>query len=199
MDGGIAGEVASVDAKAKAAKGKAAAGARGSQRSDDADAEGRAVAVGSGARGLMHSKPGSRNATSRPTLAAKLAKERDGTLARLGGVMADIDRLRAMEEAKRGDADRLASEAQQLEEMRAAAGLLAREASRGSKPVSVFVSRKTGRLYVRQGFDPLFDVPVMIADAGATDRHACVHRPRPKPGRRRCIGRRSRRSARRLR
>lgn len=31
-------------------------------------------------------------------------------------------------------------------------------------PVQVFVSRKTGRLYVRQDFQPLFDTPVTIAD-----------------------------------
>jgi lipoprotein-anchoring transpeptidase ErfK/SrfK len=34
-----------------------------------------------------------------------------------------------------------------------------------SEPVSVFVSRKAGRLYVRQGFEPLFDMPVTIRDA----------------------------------
>jgi hypothetical protein len=31
-------------------------------------------------------------------------------------------------------------------------------------PVQVFVSRKTGRLYVRQDFQPLFDMPVTIAE-----------------------------------
>ena len=31
-------------------------------------------------------------------------------------------------------------------------------------PVQVFVSRKTGKLYVRQDFQPLFDTPVTIAD-----------------------------------
>jgi lipoprotein-anchoring transpeptidase ErfK/SrfK len=35
---------------------------------------------------------------------------------------------------------------------------------RMSEPVSVFISRKTGRLYVRQAFEPLFDVPVTIRD-----------------------------------
>ena len=29
-------------------------------------------------------------------------------------------------------------------------------------PISVFVSRKLSRLFVRQGFTPLFDVPVRI-------------------------------------
>lgn len=34
-----------------------------------------------------------------------------------------------------------------------------------SGPVSVFVSRKEQRLYVRKGFEPVFDVPVVIANA----------------------------------
>ena len=31
-------------------------------------------------------------------------------------------------------------------------------------PISVFVSRKLGRLFVRRGFTPLFDIPVRIKD-----------------------------------
>lgn len=40
----------------------------------------------------------------------------------------------------------------------------AAEARKRKGPVQVFVSRKTGRLYVRQDFTPLFDMPVTIAD-----------------------------------
>ena len=29
-------------------------------------------------------------------------------------------------------------------------------------PISVFVSRKEGKLFVRKGFEPVFDVPVTI-------------------------------------
>jgi hypothetical protein len=36
-------------------------------------------------------------------------------------------------------------------------------AAKGTGPISVFVSRKDGKLYVRQNFAPLFDVPVTIA------------------------------------
>ena len=36
--------------------------------------------------------------------------------------------------------------------------------SRRPAPISVFVSRKAGRLFVRQGFRPLFDAPVTIQD-----------------------------------
>ena len=37
--------------------------------------------------------------------------------------------------------------------------------SRRLAPVSVFISRKTQRLYVRQNFLKVFDVPVTIADS----------------------------------
>jgi L,D-transpeptidase catalytic domain len=40
----------------------------------------------------------------------------------------------------------------------------ARDAARKLQPISVFVSRKTNRLYVRQGFAPVFDVPVTITN-----------------------------------
>jgi lipoprotein-anchoring transpeptidase ErfK/SrfK len=43
----------------------------------------------------------------------------------------------------------------------------ARETPRMSEAVSVFISRKAGRLYVRQGYEPLFDVPVTIQDPDA--------------------------------
>jgi hypothetical protein len=36
---------------------------------------------------------------------------------------------------------------------------------RDQQPVSVFISRKAQRLYVRQNFQPLLDVPVTIEDA----------------------------------
>jgi lipoprotein-anchoring transpeptidase ErfK/SrfK len=40
-----------------------------------------------------------------------------------------------------------------------------KETPRMSDPVSVFISRRTGRLYVRQGFEPLFETAVTIRDA----------------------------------
>ena len=39
-----------------------------------------------------------------------------------------------------------------------------KDTPRMSDPVSVFISRKTGRLYVRQGFEPLFETTVTIRD-----------------------------------
>jgi hypothetical protein len=50
------------------------------------------------------------------------------------------------------------------ETARAAAAEAARQVTRELEPVSVLISRKTQRLYVRQGFEPILDVPVTIQD-----------------------------------
>jgi hypothetical protein len=59
--------------------------------------------------------------------------------------------------AARGEAD----VAETAHIMAAAA---ARQAARELEPVSVLISRKTQRLYVRQSFEPIFDSPVTILD-----------------------------------
>src|SRR5260370_12594371 len=41
----------------------------------------------------------------------------------------------------------------------------ARKAALDQEPVSVFISRKTQRLYVRQAFQPILEGPVTIRDA----------------------------------
>jgi hypothetical protein len=51
------------------------------------------------------------------------------------------------------------------ETVRTVAAEAARKAARDLEPVSVFISRKTQRLYVRQGFRPILEVPVTIRDA----------------------------------
>jgi hypothetical protein len=48
---------------------------------------------------------------------------------------------------------------------RVAATEAARKATRDLEPVSVFVSRKTQRLYVRQAFQPILEIPVTVRDA----------------------------------
>lgn len=50
------------------------------------------------------------------------------------------------------------------ETARAAAAEAAREAVRELEPVSIFISRKTQRLYVRQAFHPILESPVTIRD-----------------------------------
>ena len=48
---------------------------------------------------------------------------------------------------------------------RVAAVEAARKATRDLEPVSVFISRKTQRLYVRQAFQPILEIPVTVRDA----------------------------------
>src|SRR6516225_4101024 len=43
-------------------------------------------------------------------------------------------------------------------------------------PISVFVSRKLGKLFVRRGGTPLFDIPVRIKDPRRVAGNACVYR-----------------------
>ena len=153
------------DGKAKAAKGKAAAAAREAKGLMNLvlKAE-RSRSVLAARVDILEAKLAAGNL--KPIVADRLTQEKAAGLARLGIVMADVDSLRAAEELKRAESDQLAAEMASLEVHRTAAGILARDANRSSKPVSVLVSRKTGRLYVRQGFQPVFDVPVTIADAG---------------------------------
>jgi hypothetical protein len=51
------------------------------------------------------------------------------------------------------------------ENARVAAAAAARQAALDLEPVSVFISRKTRRLYVRQGFQPILESAVTIRDA----------------------------------
>ena len=50
------------------------------------------------------------------------------------------------------------------EAARAAASEEARKTTRDLEPMSVFISRNTQHLYVRQGFEPILDIPVTIRD-----------------------------------
>jgi hypothetical protein len=56
--------------------------------------------------------------------------------------------------------------ANSAEAEKTAAVKAAKEAEHRMLPVSVFVSLKTQRLYVRQGFEPVLDTPVTIRDPG---------------------------------
>jgi hypothetical protein len=51
------------------------------------------------------------------------------------------------------------------ETARIAAAEAARQVARELEPVSVFISRKTQRLYIRRAFEPVFESPVTVLDA----------------------------------
>src|SRR5204863_9531117 len=65
---------------------------------------------------------------------------------------------------QRLDAVTSARDAVAAAETRAAAAEAARQVERELQPISVLISRKTQRLYVRQAFKPILESPVVIAD-----------------------------------
>lgn len=88
------------------------------------------------------------------------------TVATLKSGMAGLVSKRQTAEAnRRALDDDLKRSNQALKNAQGAYGLAKREDNRYFKPVSVFVSRKDQRLYVRQGFDPVLEVPVVIDQA----------------------------------
>ncbi|MFM9934996.1 MAG: L,D-transpeptidase family protein, partial [Novosphingobium sp.] len=66
--------------------------------------------------------------------------------------------------AAKADIDRLAATIRETEAALTEAQKTARALDRKAKPISVFVSRKTQRVYLRQGFEPVLDMPITIKD-----------------------------------
>ena len=77
---------------------------------------------------------------------------------------AQVQKLRAEAAIKAADADSAAKLAQSARDMANAAESRAREARLRAWPLSIMVSRKTQRVYVRQGFEPVLEMPVVIMD-----------------------------------
>jgi hypothetical protein len=85
--------------------------------------------------------------------------------ARLDTAQAEIDAIHAEGKAKIDAAVAARAEARAAREALTAAEDEAKLAA--VAPVSVFISRKTQRLYVRQSFEPLFESGVTVRDPGA--------------------------------
>jgi hypothetical protein len=84
--------------------------------------------------------------------------------ARVAELQAQWDAAKAELQLKLDAAAPLREAALAAETARAAAAQAAREAARELEPVSVFISRKTQRLYVRRAFQPVLESPVTILD-----------------------------------
>jgi len=98
---------------------------------------------------------------------AKEQAERDKAQAagRIAELQVQLDSAKAELQPKL-DAVTTAREAAAVAEAaRAAAAEAARQVARALEPVSVLISRKTQRLYVRQAFEPILESPVTILDA----------------------------------
>ena len=107
---------------------------------------------------LLQEKVSSRDGE---TLKAARAKAQD----RLAAAQAEIDAIYAEAKAKIDAAVAARAEARAAREASTAAEDEAKLAA--VAPVSVFISRKTQRLYVRQSFEPLFESGVTIRDPSA--------------------------------
>jgi hypothetical protein len=75
-----------------------------------------------------------------------------------------LDTAKGLQQQKLDAVTKAREAAAAAEIARTAAADAARLAMRQTEPVSVLISRKTQRLYVRQGFEPVLEVPVTIAD-----------------------------------
>jgi hypothetical protein len=94
---------------------------------------------------------------------AEQAKEK--AAARLVEAQTQLETAKSQAQARTDAAARAGDEAKAAEAARDAAVEAAEEANRRTSPVSVFISRKTQRLYIRQGYLPVFEGPVTIRDA----------------------------------
>jgi hypothetical protein len=99
-----------------------------------------------------------------PQQQARIETAKGAAASRLEPLAQEHELAKAAEAAKQAEAATALEAARAAESARAAAARAAAEAQRATQPVSVFVSRRAGRLYVRQGNVPLFDVPIAIAD-----------------------------------
>jgi hypothetical protein len=77
---------------------------------------------------------------------------------------AQVEKLRGDVTAKAADADAAATFARMTTARKTEDARRAREARSRAWPLSLMVSGKTQRLYVRQGFEPVLDLPVTIRE-----------------------------------
>jgi hypothetical protein len=96
---------------------------------------------------------------------ARLVAAKQKATARLSDAQAQLDAAKSQVQARVDEAARAEAEAKSAEAGREMAAEASEGASRKMSPMSVFISRKTQRLYVRQGYIPLFEGPVTIRDA----------------------------------
>jgi hypothetical protein len=96
------------------------------------------------------------------------AREQEGAMAQAVARIAELqvqwDAAKAELQPKLDAVTAAREAAAAAETARAAAAEAARQVARELEPISVLISRKTQRLYVRQAFEPIFESPVTIAD-----------------------------------
>jgi hypothetical protein len=100
-----------------------------------------------------------------PELAQQAEDAKAKALNRLAELKTQLESATAQLQPSAEVAAHAREEAEAAEAAKVAALDAAKKARRKMAPMSVFISRKTQRLYVRQAFQPLFESPVNIRDA----------------------------------
>ncbi len=106
-------------------------------------------------------------ATTSPEATEKAEQLKAKALERVTEAQARLDALKAEGQPAIDAAATAREAAKAADAAKAVAQAEARIAEAKMAPVSVFISRKTQRLYVRQAFQPIFESPVTIRDADA--------------------------------
>jgi L,D-transpeptidase catalytic domain len=104
-------------------------------------------------------------AASSPAVIQAAEEERTEALARLAEAEAQLGAAKEEAPLKADAAAHAREEAKAAEAEKVAAVEVSREATRLMAPVSIFISRKTQRLHVRQSFQPVLESPITIHDA----------------------------------
>jgi hypothetical protein len=102
--------------------------------------------------------------SAEPAAVAELEEAKGKALARLSETQTQLESVQAEVQPILDEVAHLRETALAAQRAKVAAEEEAREAKRKIAPISVFISRATQRLYVRQAFQPLFESPVTIAD-----------------------------------
>jgi len=102
---------------------------------------------------------------SSPTVIQAAEEEKAEALARLADAEAQLVAAKGEAPLKADAAARARDEARAAAAEKVSAVEASREAARMMSPVSIFISRKTQRLYVRQSFQPVLESPITIHDA----------------------------------
>jgi L,D-transpeptidase catalytic domain len=105
------------------------------------------------------------NANPNPTAIERAEEAKTKAQAKIAEVQAQLDAAKAAAEPKAEAVARAREEAKAADTAKVAAASAAKEAAAKMSPVSVFISRQTQRIYVRQAFQPIFDSPITIKDA----------------------------------
>jgi L,D-transpeptidase catalytic domain len=105
------------------------------------------------------------NATPNQPAIERAEEAKTKAQAKVAEAQVQLDAAKAAAEPKAEAVARAREEAKTAEAAKVAAASAAKEAAAKMSPVSVFISRQTQRLYVRQAFQPIFETPIVIKDA----------------------------------